>query len=165
MTAAVQDVVTFLKRRAKDTMSSILFKCLIKVNRHGILKNNKQIRFNRKTGSRFITSSDSSKMSEAWLLTKLRYEKIKHKLDDALTCDLNAQYTFYFPESIYYTKKGQRSLKLPDLDNLFGLVNDCLQKAQIISNDTIICGFDGSRRKPIKGSEYFLEIILSKLHD
>jgi Holliday junction resolvase RusA-like endonuclease len=143
----------------------ILFSCKFKTIKHGILKNNKQIFLNKKTGARFITSSQNSKTSEQWLLSKLQLEKLKNKIDEPINCDINAQYTFYFPESIYYTKKGQRSLKLPDLDNLFGLVNDCLQKAEVISNDTIIGGFDGSRRKPIKGSEYFLEIILSKLHD
>lgn len=146
-------------------MSEVLFKCLIKVNRHGILKNNKQIFVNKKTGARFITSSQNSKTSEQWLLSKLHLEKLKNKIDDSINCDINAKFIFYFPESVYYTKKGHRSLKLPDLDNLFGLVNDCLQKSQIITNDTLICSFDGSKRMPIKQTDYYLEIILTKLHD
>jgi len=143
-------------------MPKELFRCLIKVHKHGILKNNKQIFFNRKTGKRFITSSQSSKTSEDWLLLKLRTEKLKLKLDEPINSDINASLKFYFPESIYYTKKGQRSLKLPDLDNLFGLVCDCLQKSQIITNDTIINSFDWSRRLPIKDSQYYLEIILTQ---
>lgn len=146
-------------------MSDILFKSLFKTNRHGILKNSKQIFLNKKTGMRFISSSQNSKTSEQWLLAKLQLEKLKNKIDEPIDCDINAKFIFYFPESIYYTKKGNRSLKLPDLDNLFGLVNDCLQKSKIITNDTLICSFDGSRRMPIKGAEYFLDIQLSKIHD
>lgn len=146
-------------------MSDILFKCLIKVNRHGIKKNSKQIFVNKKTGSRFIASSNNSKVSECWLMARLHIEKIKQKIDQPIDCDLNATFKFYFPKSVYFTKKGPRSKTLSDLSNLYELPQDCLQKSGIILNDTLICSHDGSRRLPIDGPDYYLEIILSKSHD
>jgi Holliday junction resolvase RusA-like endonuclease len=165
MTVAVQDVVTCSKKRAKDTMSNVLFKCLIKINRHGIKKNSKQIFMNKKTGARFIASSNNAKVAENWLLARLQVEKLKQKIDLPIDCDINAKFVFYFPKSVYYTKKGLRSKTLSDLSNLYELPQDCLQKINIILNDTLICSHDGSRREPIEGSDYFLEITLSTLHD
>lgn len=143
-------------------MDDILFKCKIKVPRHGILKNSKQIRVNKKTGARFIASSDNSTLCEAWIMRSLHMERIKQKIDEPINCDLIALFMFHFPNSVYFTKKGIRSKTLPDLDNLYSLPQDCLQKAKIIENDSIICGHDFSRRVPIDGIDYFVEIILLK---
>jgi Holliday junction resolvase RusA-like endonuclease len=165
MTVAALDAVTCSKKRAKDTMSSILFKCLIKINRHGIKKNSKQIFMNKKTGHRFIASSNNAKVAENWLLSKLQIEKLKQKIDSPIDCDINAKFIFYFPKSVYFTKKGLRSRKLPDLDNLICLPLDCLQKSKIILDDSIVCSLDGTKRLPINGTDHFLEIIISRYED
>lgn len=140
----------------------ILFKAYFKVPKHGILKNSKQLLFNKGTGKHFISKSDDAVICEQWMLARLRIEKIKQRLD-TISTDINAKYVFHFPKTVYYTKKGERSLRIPDLDNLLSMPNDCLQKAEVISNDTIICSFDGSHRAEIEGTEYYLEIELTTL--
>lgn len=143
----------------------ILFSAKFKVQKHGILKNGKQIRFNNRTKKNFITKNDLVLALENYLIIKLRQLKIIHKIDDPITQDISICFKFYFPKSIYFTKKGLRSRTLSDLSNLYELPQDCLQKAGIISNDTQICSHDGSRRLPIEGTDYYLEIIISQFHD
>ncbi len=139
----------------------ILFSAKFKVQKHGILKNGKQIRFNNRTKKNFITKNDLVLALENYLMIKLRQLKIIHKIDSPIDCDLNASFTFYFPKSVYFTKKNERSKKIPDLDNLLCLPLDCLKKSNIIIDDNIVCGFNGTSRKPIEGNEYILEIELS----
>ncbi len=76
---------------------------------------------------------------------------------------VNMMCIFYFNEQDYFTKKGNINKKLPDLDNLYGLVQDCLQKAGVIENDFFICGHDGSRRLPTKDKSY-LDVTLTRLN-
>ena len=139
---------------------SILFSCKIEVPYHGIKKNSKQIAFNRATGNRFIRSNDRAKFAEDWIIQKLRAERLKKRLE-TITTDINATFIFYFPSTVYYTKKNQKSKKIADLSNLYETVQDALQKANIIENDCQIESHDGSRRKPIDENKYYLEIILS----
>lgn len=138
-------------------MSEILFKAFFPVIKHGILKNSKQILFNKSKQQHFIGKSKDADLCEKHLIMKLNIERIKQKLDTIET-DIQVKLIFYFPKTIYYTKKNERSLKLPDIDNLFGTVFDCLQKAQIIKNDTQICSVDGTRRLPIDKTDYYLDI-------
>lgn len=138
-----------------------LFYAVVEVPFHGIKKNSKKIAFNRATGNRFITSSDRAKQAQNHLTSALQYEK-KSKWLDTITCDVNARFTFYFPEAFYFTKKGERSKKLADLSNLYELPQDVMQDVGIIENDSLIESHDGSSRKPIKGHKFWLEIELSK---
>lgn len=137
-----------------------LFKAYFKVMRHSASKNEKTIRMNRKTGARFIGKSSKADKAYEWMLAHLLRHKFIQKLDEPIHCDINAKLLFYFPKSVFYTKKNERSKKLTDLDNCLQLVIDCLQKAKIIENDTQIVSFDGSRRLPIEGTEYFIDIEL-----
>lgn len=157
-------------------MSDILFKAKIKMPRLASSKNEKTIRKNRRTDQRFIGKKDKTLVVEEWLLRHLNIERITQNIDTPILCDLNAKFTFYFPRSIYFTKKGIRSQNLPDLSNLYELPQDCLQynfcpfpkkhpayrEIKIIGNDQQICAHDGSRRLPIDGTEYYLEIELTK---
>lgn len=143
-------------------MSNILFHAKFKVNRHGILKNSKEIKKNFKTGKSFIGKSDRASDAEKWLLMKLNIEKIKQRVE-TITCDVKASFIFYYPKTVYFTKKGLRSEKLGDLSNLICLPEDCLQRAGIIANDNLICSLDGSKREPIDSTEYYLEIILEAM--
>lgn len=138
----------------------ILFKAYFKVFRHGSKKNEKKI---RRAGQRiWIGSSDKATECEKWMLRYLVKERIQQKIDTPISCDINCKFTFYYPKTVYFTKKGERNKTIGDLDNLNQLPLDCLQKVGIIINDTIVCGFDGTRREPIEGSDYFLKIELSK---
>lgn len=138
----------------------ILFECMIETNGHGILKNNKQI-FRTKSGRSFISSSDRAKSAQEFLLTKLRIEKLRKRID-TITCDLNASFHFIYPKSVYFTKKGHRSNKVADMDNLLQLPFDCLQKSGIISNDSQICSLDGSSRGWFDDNKYYLTIVLKR---
>ena len=119
---------------------------------------------NKRTGRPFISKSDEASKIENELLMKLRLEKFKQKIDQPITCDLQAKIIFYYPETVFWTKKHERNKKLGDLDNLLSLPIDCLQKAGIIANDSQICSFDGSRRVPLpEKTQYYLDIELIKL--
>ena len=138
---------------------TILFKCKVQVPRHSSKKNEKEP---RSAGGRiFIGKSDRAVMSEKWLTQKLTIEKLKQRVE-TIECDINAKFTFYFPKTIYFTKKGERSKKLGDLSNLLELPQDVMQKLKIIENDTQICSHDGSRRVPSEDGGYWLEIELTK---
>lgn len=137
-----------------------MFKCKVLVQRHSSKKNEKVTR--RRGNKTFIGKSDRAKQAEDWLILKLRSEKLKQRID-TITDDLNAKFTFYFPESVYYTKKGDRSKKLPDISNLYELPQDVMQNIQIIENDTQICSHDGSRRAVSHDNNYYLEIELTKV--
>jgi Holliday junction resolvase RusA-like endonuclease len=145
-------------------MNKILFQAYFKVMRHSASKNEKTIRMNRRSGLRFIGKKDNALDCEEWIMRYLIIEKIKQRIE-TITCDVNLEATFYFPKSIYFTKKGKRNEKIVDLSNSYELVQDCLQKSEIIKNDTQICGHDRSRRMPIDGPEYFLKIILTEFKD
>ena len=70
--------------------------------------------------------------------------------------------TFLFPETKFFTKKGLRNKKIPDISNLYELVQDVLQKVEILEDDNLVESHDGSRRTPIKGEKYWLEIEITK---
>jgi len=139
----------------------ILFYAKFPVPNHGIKKNSKQIAYNRATNKSFIRSSDKALRAQEWLMVKLRAEKFKQRID-TITQDINIKFTFYFPETIYYTKQDVRSKKVADLSNLYELVQDVLQKVGIIENDSQVESHDGSRRRPIKDNTTWLEIEITE---
>lgn len=144
-------------------MNEILFKAYFKTMRHASFKNEKKI---MRSGSRsWIGSSNRASESEKWIMRYLSIEKIKQKIDAPIECDIHAKFIFYFPKSVYYTKKNVRSKTLPDIDNLPPIIFDCLQETGIILNDTFVCSIDGTRRMPIEGNEYFVSIELFKFVD
>lgn len=149
-----------LKKSVIKAMDEILFKCMFPVSRHSSKKNEKEPGFNRRKSRFFIKATEAAILSKNELNNRLIVEKLKQRID-TIGCDVNAKFIFYFPESIFYTKKGVRSKKLPDLSNLYEMPQDCLQAAKIIDDDTIIVSHDGSRRKPIEGARYWLQIELT----
>ncbi len=142
-------------------MPVVLFECKFTVPFHGIKKNSKQIAKNRFAGKNFIRSSDKALFAKKWLNQKLLTEKLKQRLD-TIADDVIAEFIFYFPKSKYFTKKGLRSKTLPDLSNLYETVQDCLQDARIIENDTCIVNHGSSHRSPINDNQCWLEIRLIK---
>ena len=129
--------------------------------RHGSKKNRKRIFKQPKTGRLFIGAEESTKLLETQLINAFKIAKWKQKID-CIECDINAQIVFYFPKSIFYTQKNVRSAKVADISNLYQSVEDALQKSEVIKNDSQIESHDGSRRRPIDGSEYWLEVVLSR---
>lgn len=142
----------------------MIFKVSFPVPKHGILKNGKLIRFNRKTNKSFIGKNDSVIYLERFLVSSLVRTKEVHELN-TIESDISVCFKFYFPKEVYFTKKGLRSRKLPDLSNLYELPQDCMIKAGIILDDTLICSHDGSRRLVSPDENYYLEIIVSTHHD
>lgn len=141
-------------------MKEILFQAYFRCLRHSSRKNEKKI---HRTASRsWIGSSEKATECEKWTLRALHIERLKQRLDKPIDCDINAQFILYFPKTIYNTKKNVRSKSIGDLSNLIQGPEDCLQIAKIIENDTLVCGYDGSRRKYIDGSDYFIKIVLTK---
>lgn len=146
-------------------MNEILFKAYFMLPKHGILKNSKQILSNRSTGKPFIAKSRDAMELEKWMIQKLNIEKLKQRIQ-TITCDINAKFIFYYPNTVYFTKKNIRSQRLGDISNLVQLPEDCLQKTGIIANDNLIVSLDGCRRKPLDSTSYYLEIELTKAeHD
>ena len=143
-------------------MSEILFKCKIIVPKHGIKKNGKMIRKNWRTGQRFIGSNPKAQALENQLTQKFLIEKLKQRVE-TITTDINAKFTFYFPKSVYFTKKGHRNKNLPDLSNLIETPQDALQEARILFDDNLICSLDGSSRQPIDDNNYWLEVELTSI--
>jgi Holliday junction resolvase RusA-like endonuclease len=139
----------------------ILFKTKFKVMRHCASKNEKTIRYNRQTNKPFIGKTDDAILAEKYMINRLTIEKLKNRIE-TIDCDVNLKAIFYIPSSVFWTKKKERNKKIGDLENLLSLVQDCLQKSGIIKDDTLICSLDGSRRMPIDGTEYFLEIELTR---
>ena len=140
----------------------VLFSCLISVGKHMSKKNNKTIHKNRRTHQSFIGTNSKTKYLIDYLNMQLLKEKLKQRID-TIECDINASFVFYYPDSVFYTKKNQRSHKVGDIDNLLGGPLDCLQKVGVIINDRIICGVDGTRRKPSGDKNYYLRIDLTSL--
>ena len=138
-----------------------IFKCKLIVEKHGIKKNSKRILKNFKTGQRFIGSSSSAQKQESILTHKLHIERLKQRLD-TINHDIHIKYVFYYPKSVYFTKKGVRSKNLADLSNLIETPSDALIKAKIIQDDNLIVSLDGTRRDFIEDNNYWLEIEIFK---
>jgi Holliday junction resolvase RusA-like endonuclease len=138
-----------------------VFKCFIEVPKHGIKKNSKEIKFNPVLRRRFIGSNRKAQYLENMLAAALLRERLKARIE-TFEFDVNAKIVFYFPKTVYFTKAGNRSNRVGDLSNLYQNVEDCLQKSKILLNDSQIVSHDGSGRKPIEGSKYMLEIILTR---
>lgn len=137
----------------------LLFKVVLKVDRHYAMKNRHVIRFNKGYNRRFISKDNACLSAQRKMildLIKLKTETIKEPF-------INVKFVFHFPETVFYTKKGTVNKKLPDLSNLYELPQDALTKAGIIEDDWLINGHNGSHRCAIKGNHFLLEIELSKI--
>lgn len=138
-------------------MGEILFQALIAVPSHYTKKNSKQISRNRKTGKRFIRSSNKAQLCESQLAWKLARLKKLTPNQLAISCPINLQCVFHYKK----TKSGKPTKRVADLSNLLQGPEDALQKAGIILNDKLIESFDGTRRI-YDADKTMLEIIITK---
>lgn len=100
-----------------------------------ILKNSKQIRYNRKTGKRFIGSSDratnAKKTSVMIMASQNRGPVITEPVEVTMT---------------FCGAWNHGGGNVPDLSNLYQYYEDCLQSAGVIADDRLIESHDSSRR-------------------
>lgn len=134
----------------------IIFNASLKVHRHYVLKNNKQIVFNRKTRRSFIKSSDEVLEAKDYLVNVFRSI---HDGKPPISQYVSLKCLFYFPKEVFFNKKGERSKRVPDTSNLYQIVEDALEEAGVIENDRLIEDHNGSRR--LVGDEFRLEVELS----
>lgn len=135
-----------------------LFYVKMEVASHISKKNSRPILKNRKTGRMFIGKSGRLNQAENLMLLILRSQRNSQKITESIKSDVSLVCRFYFND--YYAKAGHRRKNLPDLSNLYEIVQDQLQKAEIIENDTLICSHDGSRRMPSPDDKNYLEIAI-----
>lgn len=150
---------------SENSASNVVFRCLVKVPRHSAKKNEKEPRFNPRTRKLFLGKTERAVICENWLKQMLTIQKLKNRIDTPIDFYINAKFTFFIPRTQYFNKNGTRSKKIIDTSNAYQLPEDVMQKVGILENDTFIDGHDGSRRKPIDGTEYFLEIELTRLSE
>lgn len=99
-------------------------------------KNHQQIRYNRRSGRRFISTSNEYKSYVAETSFILNQIKIKNKLKKPITGPVNVK-------AIYY----MASRRIVDISNLHECLHDVLVHAGILLDDScrVIIGTDGSR--------------------
>lgn len=145
-----------------------LFYCKIQVEHHAVKKNGRKIMRNRRTGTSFLGKSSKLVSAENYLTHAILRAKITNGPSEPITCDVNARFVFYVPESKYYVKAKKktdaprRSKTLGDLSNLYQLPEDILQVVGVYENDSQIQGHDGSRIKPSIDENYYLLIDLTE---
>lgn len=124
----MQDIKEFFNQ-------AILFHHTFKVDSHVSKTNDKLISFNKRTGRRFLRNDDRILRHQDAMVLHLHRARINLCLDNKLQGYLWGLFIFRFTKSDFYTLKGSRR-KIPDIDNLLKLPLDCLQKADVIENDT-----------------------------
>lgn len=137
----------------------------IEVDKHVVKKNSRDIFMNRKTGRMFPSKSPDLKQAETLLINAMTIAKQRLGVD-RYSGPIWAVFNFRFPRKEYYCQTkgtkgepiGRRNSKIPDLSNLYELPQDCLEKAGVILNDSLIEAHDGSRRTV--GDSFRLEIRL-----
>jgi len=135
-----------------------VFHAKIEVPRHFSKKNSRPIFFNRKTGKRFLGKDLALSQAEDTLVSTLRQKARAQGITEPIGYDLHVRFLFFFDN--YFTKSNARNKKIGDLSNLYLFPEDCLQKASIIENDSLICSHDGSRRMPSQNGKSYLEIYI-----
>lgn len=142
---------------------NLLFMASFDVPYHAVKKNSRPIKYKfRKGGGRQAFIGKSPRLENMEYFFKLQFGRIKRqmKIESPITDRVWMMVHFHFPQNVFFTKKGPISQKLPDLSNLYEIVQDCLQKSGVIANDSLIDSHDGSRRIP--GDKYKIEIFLMK---
>lgn len=143
------------------TLKTTAFEAFFELSRHSLKKNQKSIGYRRtsKGIKPFIRDAKNGLLSNE-LSVNLKAALRKYGNFKPIDEPIIAEFTFYFPNHKFFTKKKTQSLTIGDLSNLYQGVEDCLQKCDVIKNDALICGHDGSRRVPWDKPTYGLKIFL-----
>lgn len=125
----------------------ILFKCKIN-GRARAKKNGKRILQNRKTGKRFIGSSEEYQRWAIFAGLFIRRSATEPTIDYPVNLKLVCHYVNHAHEQ--------------DLENIISSVSDVLEDNGVIKNDKLFYSYDGSRK--IFGAEKdFIEIEITKI--
>jgi len=133
-------------------MNKLLFHCEIPVDKHISKKNQKTIRYNPKSGRRYI----GTRKETAQELKNMQFH-ISVALNNTIGLDfplaqpLHAKFLFYYPDILVRRRKTLPDLtkkpgNLIDLSNLIQGVEDSLQSEGVIKDDKLIESYDGTRR-------------------
>jgi len=156
-------IIEILEGQVKNffSLDKMLAHFVLNVDSHVTKKNNRPIhRRGWGHGKTFLGKSTKLRNAEEFFDMELTRQARAQGLVDPIDCPLWVIMHFYFAPEEYFTKKGEISMKLPDLSNLYQLPEDALQKAGVIKNDCLIHSHDLSRR--LVGDKTRLEIFILK---
>ena len=109
-------------------------------------KNSQQIRFNRKTGARYITKSKAAAEWQADAIAQLVKQRGRTK---TLRGDVRVQFVAY--------QRGRR-----DLDNIASAVLDALKKSLVIADDMQVTALAGEK-VTLKDCAPCIEIVVAPI--
>lgn len=165
----VQNLINTLENRIRQSFSLDKLLCYftVPVESHITKKNNRPIFFNKARQRHFIGKDKRLVQAEEEMILQLKMQRISQGIMDPICDRVWIIFHFYFKHEDYFTKKGEISLKLPDLSNLYELPQDSLQKAGILLNDTQVESHDLSRRLYSDSSRLDIFILKydAQLHD
>ena len=124
-------------------MKELLFYANYKVPKHASKKNSRPIFKNSRTGKTFLGKDKTLLMIENIHLAELHYANQAIDLP-SIDFEVEAHFYFYFPKDKYFTKPKSKKDKLKpslnngDKSNLAQLIEDELQKAKVITNDSLL---------------------------
>lgn len=136
----------------------LLFYCHVDVDKHVTKKNNRSIFKNRKTGRMYPGKSKELVSAEEHMISEMAEQWRKFGGNQPLNMHIWCVFIFFFNHRHYYTKNGTINRRIGDLSNLIQLPEDCLQKAGIIKDDSLIMSLDLSRKFP--GESNYLELFI-----
>lgn len=139
------------------SLDHCLFHCSFPIEKHISKKNNRPV------VNGHLIKSAKLRNAEKYLIEKFTYYKNMQKIEKPFNEPLWLIMHFIFPREDYYTKQSkytQRSKFVPDLSNMYEIVQDCLQSAGVIKDDALVESHDLSRR--LVGREMRLEVFLLK---
>jgi len=124
---------------------------------HVVKKNSRVIKKGR-DGRPFIGKSPELKSAEARMELAMRSRKNELAIS-TIRSDVSMCCIFYFDYHSFWLKSGTaRKKTLPDLSNLYQLVEDCLESSGVLENDRLIQSHDGSRILPAPRNKIYLEL-------
>lgn len=132
----------FFKKR------DLLFHVYLPVDKHIIKKNNRPIYTHPKTRRPFLGKNKELVQAENHLISAFTEKTKAINLLTPIADDVWLMALFHICKKDYYTQKGVRKKTLGDLSNMYQIVEDCLQTARVIENDSLIQAHDWSRILP-----------------
>lgn len=144
-------IIASLKDRtlANFSFDKLLAQFSVEIEKHVVKKNNRPIWRGR------IGKSKELALTEDFLKRTFRIQGTKQGIGEPLEGPLWLIMHFYFTEHKYFVKQSKkqeltngkrRSKCIPDLSNLYEIVQDSLQQAGIILDDNLVESHDLSRR-------------------
>ncbi len=137
---------------------SMIFHCKLPVEKHVVKKNGRPIHLNRATKRPFIGKSKDLSSAEKYMVDQFNIAARLQSFGFEGTTEEPVHVIYHF----HYGPGNTRGYHLSDLSNLFELVSDSLEDANIIANDKQIKSFDGSRK--YLSSSTFLEVFVLKFN-